>query len=120
MTGAHVLVVEDDLYVSDAIRLMLEARGYRVSQAHSVAEGRSALDTDAPAMALLDLTLPDGTGLAVARHARQAGLTCVMIALTGHEPDEVGDDCRAAGCVQVLQKPIPLRQLADTVALLLG
>src|SRR5207237_1171652 len=63
---AHVLIVEDNELVTNALRILFEETGRRVTVAHSVAEAVHAGANDPPDLLLLDLTLPDGDGLEVA------------------------------------------------------
>src|SRR5688500_18159395 len=63
----HVLIVEDNELVTGALRILFEETGRRVTVAHSVAEAVRAGQSGPPDLLLLDLTLPDGDGLEVAR-----------------------------------------------------
>ncbi|MHB1223218.1 MAG: response regulator [Gemmatimonadaceae bacterium] len=115
-TGCRVLVVEDHELVSEAMTILLEAGGNSVRCASSVAAGVSGgLAWPADVM-LLDLTLPDGSGLDVIGRLREAGaLPPVTVALTGHDDPETVARCRAAGCHDVLLKPVPARELLQLV-----
>lgn len=115
-SARHVLLVEDSVLARDALQLLLEATGRRVSAVGSVREALAVIDGDRPALALLDLTLPDGTGLQVARALQQLSPETVVVALTGHDPEEVRDQCVAAGCCEVLLKPVVGRELIARVA----
>jgi DNA-binding response OmpR family regulator len=107
----HVLLVEDSVLAADALRLLLEATGRDVTHADSVASACDALRDASPGVVLLDLTLPDGDGLDVARAAARTASPPVVIALTGHEGDQVVAACIDAGCAQVLIKPVVTREL---------
>jgi CheY-like chemotaxis protein len=66
---------------------------------------------------LLDLTLPDGDGLSVLAAAAEMGrLPATTVALTGHDDPAVTARCRAAGCRDVLLKPVPARELLARAA----
>ena len=60
--GGPVWVVEDDARTRDLLRRGLEREGLAVVEARTVAEARALLGGPAPALVLLDLLLPDGTG----------------------------------------------------------
>lgn len=115
--GCRVLVVEDHALVSEAMTILLEAGGNSVRCADSVAAG-VACGLGWPAdLMLLDLTLPDGSGLEVIGRLREAGaLPPVVVALTGHDDPQTLARCRAAGCHDVLLKPVPARELLRLVA----
>ena len=77
-----------------------------------MAEAVAAALADAPELLLLDVTLPDGEGLEVLERLRAAGrLPRVAVALTGHDDEALAARCRAAGCRDVLLKPVPIRVL---------
>ena len=109
---AHVLIVEDNDLVSGALRVLFEQTGRRVSIASTVADAISVASADRPDLMLIDLTLPDGNGLAILeelkRQHREPG---VAVALTGHDEPEIAQRCAALGCEDVLLKPVPTREL---------
>jgi CheY-like chemotaxis protein len=87
-----------------------------VSVAGTVAEAVAAATADPPDVLLLDLTLPDGDGLAVlARLGARGALPRAAVALTGHDDPETRERCLAAGCRAVLLKPVPARELVRMV-----
>jgi DNA-binding response OmpR family regulator len=111
-----VLLVEDSDLVTDALRLLLEAHGHHVNVAGTVAAALDALATDPPDVVFLDLSLPDGSGLDVARHATNGGGPKPLIhAMTGHDDPVIADACRAAGCLSVMIKPVTSRHLLDVL-----
>jgi DNA-binding response OmpR family regulator len=107
---SHVLVVEDNEHVTSALRILLEAADHRVSTAGSIAEALAVARRDPAALVLLDLTLPDGDGLALVPALRATG-SGAIVALTGHDDSETRERCLKAGCVDVLLKPVPAREL---------
>ena len=83
-----------------------------MTAAGSVAEATDAALAETPDLLLLDLTLPDGTGLDVIERLRAASrLPRAWVALTGHDDASLAERCRAAGCRDVLLKPVPVREL---------
>jgi DNA-binding response OmpR family regulator len=110
--SAHILIVEDNELVSTALRMLFESASYRVSTAASIAAADSVVTSDPATLVLLDLTLPDGDGLALVAHARRAGARAV-VALTGRDDDETRQRCFDAGCADVLLKPVSVRELLD-------
>src|SRR5580692_5174107 len=91
-------------------------RDARVSVAGTLAQARAVLAERHIDLVLLDMRLPDGSGLPLAAELRdQKGPAIAVIALTG-APAEHGDDALAAGCVAVLGKPYRLAELRDLVA----
>jgi len=107
-----LLLLEDDLDLGQAVADHLAAAGHRVSWHQRVAQARAA---PAPAMALLDLQLPDGDGLDLLRQWRAEGRDCPVIVLTAR--DQVSDRIRGlqAGADDYLVKPFDLNELLARV-----
>lgn len=118
-TQAHVLVVEDNELVSSAMRILFESAHHRLSVAGSLAETLGIASNDPPDLTFLDLTLPDGDGLSLVRPLLDSGCRAVVV-LTGHDDYETRDRCLAAGCAEVLVKPVPSRELLAKSAEWLG
>jgi DNA-binding response OmpR family regulator len=113
---AHVLIVEDSELVSDALRVLFEQTGRRVSIAGTVASAIATARADRPDLMLVDLTLPDGSGLSILEALRDTGdAPRVSVALTGHDEPAIVAKCAALGCADVLLKPVATRELLRRV-----
>jgi len=107
-----VLIVEDNELVTGALRILFEETGRRVTVAHSVSEAITASEQDPPDLVLLDLTLPDGDGLDVARALATKGIkTRATVAITGRDDPDSLRRCTDAGVTAVMVKPVPTREL---------
>jgi DNA-binding response OmpR family regulator len=112
----HILIVEDSPLLANAFQVLFEAHGYRVSTANDIAAGIERATKESVDIMLLDLTLPDGDGLSLLSLLREReALPTTTIALTGHEDDATRERCLAAGCRQVLVKPVPAQDLLAVV-----
>jgi DNA-binding response OmpR family regulator len=118
-TPAHVLLVEDSEPVTSAMRILIEAAGFRFTSADSVADAIARGTVDPAQLVLLDLTLPDGEGLSAIHLLRAAGCG-QFVALTGHDDAATRQRCLDAGCMDVLVKPVPARALMGKLAGWLG
>jgi DNA-binding response OmpR family regulator len=108
----HVLVAEDNTLVADAMRLLFEETGHRVTTAGTIVDVVRAASSDPVDLLLLDLGLSDGDGLEVLDQLRARDtLPRVVVALTGRDEADVIARCRAAGCRDVLLKPVPVGEL---------
>ncbi|WP_394430287.1 response regulator [Streptomyces sp. SGAir0957] len=117
MTGSRisVLVVEDDPVAADAHALYVNrVPGFvTVGKAHSAAEARRALERAPVELILLDLHLPDGHGLALARSLRAAGHSADVIAVTSARDLAVVREGVSLGVVQYVLKPFTFATLRD-------
>ena len=82
MSKAMVLVVDDQDSIRHFVGKALEDEGYDVRSTASVREARAAIETAMPDVVLLDLKLPDGTGLELLREIKRAA------ARGGGDPDD--------------------------------
>ena len=117
----HLLLVDDSALVTDALRVLFEETGHRVSVAARVADAVAACHADRPDLMLLDVTLGPEDGLDVLRAVRDTDRAPIRtVAMTGHDDPDTRARCLAAGCTAVLLKPVPTRVLLTTVDGLLG
>jgi len=116
--AARILIVEDSALVTDAFRVLFTEAGYDVDVAASVADG-IARATAAPVdVLLLDLSLPDGSGLDILQALRKRGsLPRTTLVMTGHNDAESRRICLDAGCAEVLLKPVPIREIIRQIEL---
>jgi PAS domain S-box-containing protein len=107
-----VLVVEDDDAVARVLGIMLRRDGHEVTRAATLGEARQALASRRPAVILLDMKLPDGSGLDLLDHlAATPGLEQLpVVVLSGVEPT-FDHRPRSDRVVEWLIKPFAEREL---------
>jgi two-component system, OmpR family, response regulator RegX3 len=112
--AALILIVEDEAPLADTIRYNLEREGYRVSVAE---DGRRALqrfEAESPALVILDLMLPELSGLDVCRQIRQRSqVPIVMVTAKDSEADKVTG--LELGADDYVTKPFSIRELVSRV-----
>lgn len=108
LLGLTVLVIEDSRYASEAMRQMCLRSGARIRRADCMASARRHLNVYRPSVAIVDLGLPDGSGLELIR-TMNADRTRVPILLgtSGAEREEAAAACADAGADGFLPKPVP-------------
>jgi DNA-binding response OmpR family regulator len=85
----RILIVDDDPAILEIVRLNLEAEGYDVVCAGTVAGALEVFSQAAPALALLDVMLPDGDGLELARVLRaRSDIPIVMLSARATDVDK--------------------------------
>ena len=122
MARARVLVVDDHEMNLKLFERLLEMEGREVRGAGSLAAAEQALAEEEPAMIVLDLNLPDGSGLELTRKLKSEPRTasipivaCTAAVMPGDE-----DEARAAGCDAFVAKPIDLREFSSVVSSMLA
>jgi len=115
-------VVDDEPHIGLILRPFLEQLGYRVSLARTLDEARSVLRAN-PATdgVLLDLHLPDGSGLDFLRDLRKKGGTARLpvLVLTAEGEDRILREVRRLGAALVT-KPFSPTKLSQRIALMFG
>ena len=119
----HLLVVDDEPHIGLLLRPHLERLGYVVSLARTLAEARRALQGGVPPLdaMLLDLHLPDGSGLDLLRELRADPATRAfpVIVLTAEGEDRILREAESLGA-GLLTKPFSPTKLTARVAAILG
>lgn len=110
----RILLVEDDRDLRALMRRHLSGRGFQIDEAGSVAQARACLDQATPDLLILDISLPDGTGWEVARHARgHTGVHIPIVVCSSHEPSAA--DLEGRGIEGYIAKPFDHRTLVERV-----
>jgi CheY-like chemotaxis protein len=115
----HILVVDDDRRVLDALQLLLERAGAVVETALSADAGVGAIERAVPDLVLSDLAMPDGDGCSMIRRIREreGGVRRLpAVAMTAHVADSDRQDVLDAGFDRYLTKPLDIDQLISTIA----
>jgi two-component system response regulator BasR len=111
MAAMHILLIEDDLDLGQALLQALQQGGFTVQWLRSVAATPPLPDANEVAAVLLDLTLPDGQGMALLRRWRRAGLSLPVIVITARTalPDRL--DGLDGGADDYVLKPFDVPEL---------
>src|SRR3954464_14638024 len=67
----HVLVIDDEADIRESLETLLTLEGYRVDLAQNATEGLRAMETKGYDLVLLDLMMPDRSGMEVLREVRE-------------------------------------------------
>jgi CheY-like chemotaxis protein len=119
----RVLVVDDESIVRTLFEVLLARRGHTVTTAASVAEGRAACKANPPDVVILDMFMPDGSGVDLIRTLRQLSPQMRIIAITGGGTSEGFDvllRAKDAGADITLRKPVPSDVIVEAVEGLLA
>ncbi len=118
MSGASILVVDDNSTNRKLVSDVLGFDGYRILQASDAEEAQEIIGSTPPDLILMDIALPGMDGLTLTRllKASEATRHIIVVALTAFAMK--GDDAKAreAGCDGYITKPIDTRTLPNDVA----
>lgn len=113
-TGARVLVVDDETQLRRALRRSLEGHGYAVHEAEDGAEALREHESFRPDVVLLDLMLPDTSGVDVCRELRRSYRTpIIVLSVVGDEKTKVA--ALDEGADDYLTKPFGMDELLARV-----
>lgn len=116
------LVIDDDILVQQAMKMVLESEGYVI---HIADNGRQALQEIAdfaPDIVITDIVMPDMEGLELIRSIRKVNLNIPILAISGMGPQQGGiylQQAEKLGANMVLSKPFKRDQLLGSIRQLL-
>ena len=118
MSGAHVLLVEDDPVAREAVAQNLAGHGYVVVEAEDTAAALRSWDAARPDVIMLDLGLPDLDGLTVIRRVRREAATPILVlSARGRETDKI--EALEAGADDYVTKPYGIGEVRARIVALL-
>jgi len=108
MAGASpwIAIVDDDPSVLRALARLLRTRALDARTYVSALEFLTALRGDPPECLILDLQMPEMSGLELLQHLAREGLRLPTIVITAHGDSEARERCETAGAVAFLRKPV--------------
>jgi two-component system KDP operon response regulator KdpE len=110
MSEARILVVDDEAQIVRALRTSLEGAGYEVDVAMTAAEALARAAAHPPAGVILDLVLPDGSGIDVCRELRTwTNAPVLVLSALGDEQEKIG--ALDAGADDYVTKPFGIEEL---------
>jgi two-component system KDP operon response regulator KdpE len=114
----EILIIDDEVQIRRLLRLTLESAGYRVRDAASGSLGLNEAAVARPDAIILDLSLPDLTGLEVLRRLREwSELPVLILSVRGEEADKIA--ALDAGADDYLTRPFGGGELLARVRVLL-
>jgi two-component system response regulator RegA len=115
-----LLIVEDDKSFLTRLARAMEARGFVVATAESVADGLLQVETSPPAFAVVDMRLGDGNGLDVISALARRRPQCRAIVLTGYGNIATAVNAVKLGAVDYLAKPADADDVVNALLALEG
>ncbi|HEY2928372.1 sigma-54-dependent transcriptional regulator [Piscinibacter sp.] len=106
----HALVVDDEADAAEMMAALISTEGFSVATAGSLRDARRQLALQEPDIVLLDLMLPDGSGMQLFEDAKALANTEIVL-ITGHASLETSIEALRLGAADYLVKPLNMKQL---------
>jgi FixJ family two-component response regulator len=101
-----IAIVDDDPAVLKALTRLLRTRAFHAKAYGSGQQFLAALPDGLPECLILDLQMPEMTGLELHQHLTRRGIQIPTIIITAHGEIGVRERCEAAGAIAFLSKPV--------------
>ncbi|HEX5686422.1 MAG TPA: sigma 54-interacting transcriptional regulator, partial [Ideonella sp.] len=111
----HVLIVDDDVDSATSLRDLVATENFSVALAHTLRDARRQIALQPPDLVLLDLQLPDGSGLDLFSDPDLVA-SSELVLITGHASLETSIEALRLGAADYLVKPIVMRQLQGVLS----
>lgn len=109
--GKNLLLVDDDEGLCEVMSRAFEQRGYGVRVAHTGREAAQVAQAAAPDCAVVDLRLPDQSGLKVISALKAANPAMRIVVLTGHGSIPTAVEAVKLGATNYLTKPVEVDEI---------
>ncbi len=111
----HALAVDDDPNFLNALAELIEGQGFTTNTASTLRDARERLLHKQPDIALIDLRLPDGSGMDLLRELEKMPQTEVIV-ITGHADVDSAVEALRVGAADYLTKPLDIGRLKEILA----
>lgn len=115
MSNVKVLIVDDEVEFASALAERLELRGFDVLVANSGSESLLLYEQSVPSVVVLDLKMPDMSGLDVLVAMKKINSTVAVIMLTGHGSASSGILGMEQGAYDYMMKPVDIGELVEKI-----
>src|ERR671939_888097 len=110
-----ILIVDDDLELSDGLRVVLEKQGHRVYQARDGQQGKQLIYQHRPDLVILDMMMPRMGGYPVLEHFKGKTDAPPIIMITANEGSRHKAYAEYLGVVDYIRKPFAMERLLEAV-----
>jgi two-component system response regulator AtoC len=111
----HALAVDDDPNFLSALAELIEGQGFTTNTACTLRDARSLVSHRTPDVALVDLYLPDGSGIELLKDL-ELGASTEVVLMTGHADVESAVQALRLGASDYLTKPLDIGRLKSILA----
>ncbi len=113
--GKTILIVDDDMELSDGLRAVLEKQGFRILQARDGQQGKQVIYQHHPDLVILDMMMPRMGGYPVLEHFRGKTDAPPIIMITANEGSRHKAYAEYLGVIDYIRKPFAMERLLEAV-----
>ena len=113
--SGKILVVDDDRFIRMALGEALRSWNYEVIEADSVESAKRIFAEEEPPIALLDIDLPDGSGIDILNSIKESNPNTIAVMITGNVDVENSIAALRGGAHDFIGKPVRLEELRITL-----
>ena len=110
-----ILIVDDDLELSDGLRVVLEKQGFQVLQARDGQQGKQLVYQHHPDLVILDMMMPRMGGYPVLEHFKGKADAPPVIMITANEGSRHKAYAEYLGVIDYIRKPFAMERLLEAV-----
>ncbi len=110
-----ILIVDDDVELSDGLRVVLERQGFRVVQARDGMQGKQMVYQQRPDLVILDMMMPRMGGYPVLEHFKGKADAPPIIMITANEGSRHKAYAEYLGVIDYIRKPFAMERLLEAV-----
>ncbi|HAH06519.1 MAG TPA: hypothetical protein DCM05_08335 [Elusimicrobia bacterium] len=120
-TGTKLLIIDDDVHLSESLAEVLEMEGYECVQAPTAKDGIAAALKHNPKVVIMDIQLPDSSGFQILQTLRKHSREVILIMMTGRflSAEEKTQGFQL-GADEYITKPFDLQELSIRIQQLLS
>lgn len=102
-----ILIIDDSIFQRKNIKKILKPEGYEILEATNGTEGLEKIKNDSPDLVLLDILMPQVSGLSVLKKLESEDIEVPVIVITADIQDSTKKECLELGARDVFYKPLP-------------
>ncbi|MDO4574402.1 MAG: response regulator [Planctomycetia bacterium] len=116
-----ILIIDDDMEITESMRLTLESRGYQVFSGADGNQGLALCEQESPDLVILDMMMPKRSGFLVLEKLRRTlKIPIRVIMITANEGNRHKAYAETLGVDDYIRKPFPMDRLLESVERLIG
>lgn len=116
----EVFLLEDDIILGEAIKMQLEGNSYKVNWIKTIEEAKKELLKNEPSIYLLDINLPDGSGIEFCRYLRKKNILQPVIFITAIDDEDSVVFGLSHGGSDYIRKPFGYKELMARIRAQIG